>query len=87
LEEKIKDLKEIYEEREKNPEVQKMDSLLPVQKNLSVAFNKHRSELVSIIECVTQIACFIFVITFFIRAILMRYINSLSSLIFNRTIV
>jgi hypothetical protein len=57
LEEKIKDLKEIYEEKQKNPEVQKMESLLPVQKNLSVEFIKHRRELVSIIKCVTQIAC------------------------------
>jgi hypothetical protein len=52
LEEKIKDLKEMYEERQKNPEVHKMDSLVPVQKNLSAEFNKHRRELVSMIECI-----------------------------------
>jgi hypothetical protein len=52
LEEKIKDLKEMYEEREKNPEVHKVDSLVPVQKNLSAEFNKHKRELVSMIGCV-----------------------------------
>ncbi|PNF40591.1 hypothetical protein B7P43_G06761 [Cryptotermes secundus] len=50
LEEKIKDLKEMYEERQKTPEVHKMDSLVPVQKNLSVEFNKHRRELNDMIE-------------------------------------
>jgi hypothetical protein len=93
LQEELKDFREMYEERQKNPEVRKMDSLLPAQKNLSVEFNKHRKELVSIqfncmqfmehLSIVKQIACFIFVITFFISAILMRHINSLSSLMFN----
>jgi hypothetical protein len=51
LEERIKDLKEMYEERQKNPEVQKVDSLVPVQKKLSMEFSKHRRELVSMVEC------------------------------------
>ncbi|XP_021929971.1 uncharacterized protein LOC110834781 isoform X1 [Zootermopsis nevadensis] len=50
LEEKIKHLDEMYVERQRNPEVYEMDSLLPVQKSLSVEFNKHRRELNDMIE-------------------------------------
>lgn len=42
-------MKDMYEERQKNPEVRQMASLLPVQRQLSLEFNKHRVELVSVI--------------------------------------
>jgi hypothetical protein len=44
----------MYEERQKNPEIRRMGSLLPVQKKLSVEFNKHRTELVSMIVMCLQ---------------------------------
>jgi hypothetical protein len=49
LEEEIKHLQEMYEVRQRNPEVHEADSLIPVQKNLSVEFNKHRRELVGML--------------------------------------
>jgi hypothetical protein len=42
-------LKDMYEERQKNPEVRRVNSLFPVQKQLSLEFNKHRVSLVSMI--------------------------------------
>jgi hypothetical protein len=42
----------MHEERQRNPEVHKMDSLVPVQRNISEEFQKHRRELVSMTECV-----------------------------------
>ena len=47
LKEKVKHLKDMYEERQKNPEVRRVNSLFPVQKQLSLEFNKHRVALVS----------------------------------------
>jgi len=49
LKEKVKHLKDMHEERQKNPEVRQVNSLFPVQKQLSVEFNKHRIALVSMI--------------------------------------
>lgn len=49
LKEKVKNLKDMHEERQKNPEVRQMNSLFPVQKQLSREFNKHRIALVSMI--------------------------------------
>lgn len=54
LKEKVRHLKDMYEERQKNPEIRRMGSLLPVQKKLSVEFNKHRTELVSMIVMCLQ---------------------------------
>lgn len=49
LKEKVRHLKDMYEERQKNPEVRRMNLLFPVQKQLSLEFNKHRVALVSMI--------------------------------------
>ena len=46
---KVEHLKDMYEERQKNPEVRRVNSLFPVQKQLSLEFNKHRIALVSMI--------------------------------------
>jgi hypothetical protein len=49
LKENVKHLKDMYDERQKNPEIHRMDLLLPVQKKLSLEFNEHRIALVSMI--------------------------------------
>jgi len=49
LKEKVKRLKDMHEERQRNPEVRQVISLFPVQKQLSLEFNKHRVALVSMI--------------------------------------
>lgn len=50
LKEKVKNLKDMHEERQKNPEVRQMNSLFPVQKQLSREFNKHRIALHDMVE-------------------------------------
>lgn len=50
LKQNVKHLKDMYDERQKNPEIHRMDCLLPVQKKLSLEFNEHRIALHDMIE-------------------------------------